>query len=86
MVWFIIIFGKLSFPTSTTVFTAHERDRTELRFVKKCGKIPRVNFDRIYLFIYLFINSGIAFNTSITQIQGSQQQQYKPDKERKGYK
>ena len=29
------------------------------------------------LFIYLFINSGIEFNTSITQIQGSQQQQYK---------
>jgi len=35
----------------------------------------------IYLFIYLFINSGIEFNTSITQ-----QQQYKPEKERKGYK
>jgi len=29
------------------------------------------------LFIYLLINSGIEFNTSITQIQGSQQQQYK---------
>ena len=36
--------------------------------------------DIIY-FIYLFINSGIEFNTSITQIQGSQQQQYKPEKE-----
>jgi len=43
----------------------------------------------IYLFIYfiyLFINSGVEFNTSITQIQGSQQQQYKPEKEQKGYK
>jgi len=37
-------------------------------------------------FIYLLINSGIEFNTRITQIQGSQQQQYKPEKERKGYK
>ena len=37
-------------------------------------------------FIYLFINSGIEFNTSITQTQGSQQQQYKPEKEQKGYK
>jgi len=36
--------------------------------------------DIIY-FIYLFINSSIEFNTSITQIQGSQQQQYKPEKE-----
>ena len=38
------------------------------------------------LHIYLFINSGLEFNTSITQIQGSQQQQNKPEKERKGYK
>jgi len=40
----------------------------------------------IYLFICLFINSGIEFNTSTTHIQDSQQQQYKPEKERKGYK
>jgi len=26
----------------------------------------------VYLFIYLFINSDTEFNTSITQIQGSQ--------------
>jgi len=37
-------------------------------------------------FIYLLINSDTEFNTRITQIQGSQQQQYKPEKERKGYK
>jgi len=36
--------------------------------------------------IYLFVNSDIEFNTSITHIQGSQQQQFKPEKERKGYK
>jgi len=39
-----------------------------------------------FLIFYLFSNSDIEFNTSITQIQGSQQQQYKPEKERKGYK
>jgi len=38
--------------------------------------------DIFCLFIYLFINSDTEFNTSITQIQGSQQQQYKPEKER----
>jgi len=41
---------------------------------------------RAEIFYLFIINSGIEFNTSIAQIQGSQQQQYKPEKERKGYK
>ena len=37
-------------------------------------------------YIYLFIDSGIEFNTSITQIQGSQQQQHTCTNQRRNEK